>query len=126
MWLFFYPEDGSGIGDRSYVSVFHPGGYQRACLIDICHNSFIPALLFAFDIPDHLERHRGPLHTVLSATHSQTSFTRRCNTIKYLHNLSTAAIGPKRLHFPNENLEGMFFDDRRDVTRNQRVGGLSL
>lgn len=39
----------------------------------------------------------------------------RCNTIKYLHNLSTAAVSPNRLCFPNGMLEGMFFDDRRDV-----------
>lgn len=66
------------------------------------------------------EAPRAPPHSLISSTLAEIVHTHpslcRCNTIKYLHNLSPAAIGPKRLHFPNGNLGRMFLEDRRDVT----------
>lgn len=76
----------------------------------------ISVLLFAFDVFWAAWRQSYQQHThrnVDSHTHPSIS---RYNTIKYLHNLSTAAVGLQCLHFPNGNLERMFFDDCSDVT----------
>lgn len=75
-------------------------------------------LLFAFDVFWVAWRQQHTHRDV----HTHPSIC-RCNTIKYLHKLSTAAVGPQCLHFPNGNLERMFFDDCSDVATSEFNAG---
>lgn len=70
-------------------------------------------LLFAFDVFRVGWRQSYQQHTHKDVLPPPSIC--RYNTNKYLHNLSTAAVGPRCLLFPNGDLERMFFDDCSDV-----------